>query len=162
VLEAAALYRLAAHNIPAGFIGFRLNAPPRVEVRLQQGTETYIVSLNSKLRTSHLAVTAFGDETVVFEAGQAFAFTAVTDKFTGAGAGASDGAVLSPMPGHILSVAVAEGDVVVKGAALLVMEAMKMEMTLTAPIDGAVTGLTVKPGERVAEGVVLLRLEAKA
>jgi 3-methylcrotonyl-CoA carboxylase alpha subunit len=63
------------------------------------------------------------------------------------------------MPGHILSVAVAEGDVVSKGTALLVMEAMKMEMTLTAPMDGTVTGLTLIPGERVAEGVLLLRLK---
>ena len=77
------------------------------------------------------------------------------------GAGASDGAVLSPMPGHILSVAVAEGDLVAKGAALVVMEAMKMEMSLTAPFDGTVTELAAKTGERVAEGFLLLRLVAK-
>jgi 3-methylcrotonyl-CoA carboxylase alpha subunit len=40
------------------------------------------------------------------------------------------------------------------------MEAMKMEMTLTAPFDGTVVELTAKAGERVAEGVVLLRLVA--
>ena len=39
------------------------------------------------------------------------------------------------------------------------MEAMKMEMTLSAPFNGIVTGLTAKVGERVAEGVLLLRLE---
>jgi biotin carboxyl carrier protein len=56
-------------------------------------------------------------------------------------------------------VAVAEGDVVAKGALLLVMEAMKMEMHLTAPIAGTVTALAAKPAENVAEGSVLLRLK---
>jgi biotin carboxyl carrier protein len=64
------------------------------------------------------------------------------------------------MPGHILSVAVAEGDAVVKGAPLIVMEAMKMEMTLAAPIAGTVTALSAKVADRVAEGVILLRLVA--
>jgi acetyl/propionyl-CoA carboxylase alpha subunit len=96
---------------------------------------------------------------VVFEAGRAFSFTEVTTD-AGAQGAVSDGAVLSPMPGHILSVAVAEGDVVTKGSPLVVMEAMKMEMTLTAPFDGTVVELTAKAGERVAEGVVLLRLVA--
>ena len=97
----------------------------------------------------------------MFEAGRAFAFTEVTTDASAHGAGASDGVVLAPMPGHILSVAVAEGDAVVKGAPLLVMEAMKMEMTLAAPFDGIVTELTAKPAQRVAEGVALLRLHRK-
>jgi acetyl/propionyl-CoA carboxylase alpha subunit len=158
VLQAAAAARLATHNIPESLIGFRLNAPPRVEVRLQQGAETYTISLNPLIRSANLLVATYEGATIVFEHGRAFAFT---DILTGAGresGGASDGAVISPMPGHILSVAVAEGEIVTRGTALLVMEAMKMEMTLTAPIGGVVTGLTVKPGERVAEGVVLLRL----
>jgi len=161
VLEAAAIARVAARKIPAALTGFRLNAPPRVEVRLQQGADIHTVSLGSPLRTSNLSVATYDNATIVFEAGRAFSFTEVTTDASGHGAGVSDGAVLSPMPGHILSVAVAEGDAVVKGAPLVVMEAMKMEMTLAAPIAGTVTGLSVKIGERVAEGVVLLRLSAK-
>jgi 3-methylcrotonyl-CoA carboxylase alpha subunit len=106
-----------------------------------------------------LPTATHGDETIVFEAGRAFAFGEVTADDTGQGAAASDGAVLSPMPGHILSVAVANGDTVRKGAPLLVMEAMKMEMTLTAPCDGIVEDLNASPGARVAEGVLLLRLK---
>jgi propionyl-CoA carboxylase alpha chain/3-methylcrotonyl-CoA carboxylase alpha subunit len=160
VLAAAAGARLAAHKIPAALTGFRLNAAPRGEVRLQLGAETHVVQLHPPLRAQKLSVANYGDETVVFEAGRAFAFCEVTTD-VGAQGAVSDGAVLSPMPGHILSVAVAEGDVVKKGAPLLVMEAMKMEMTLSAPCDGAVTGLTVKAGERVAEGVLLLHLRAE-
>jgi len=159
VLEAAAQSLVAEYNTPAALIGFRLNAPPRLEVRLQHGAETHIVGLHPPLRPSNLAISNDGDETLVFAAGRAYVFTESTiDAATGQ-AGASDGAVLSPMPGHILSVAVAEGDKVTKGTALLVMEAMKMEMTLSAPCDGIVSGLTVTAGERVPEGTLLLRLK---
>ena len=161
VLEAAAIARLAVHKIPAALTGFRLNAAPHVEVRLQQGSEIHEVRLAPPLRAASLSTATYADETVVFEAGRAFAFTEVTTNASTHGTGASDGAVLSPMPGHILAVTAAEGDIVVKGAPLIVMEAMKMEMTLAAPFDGTVTGLTAKTGERVAEGVVLLRLAAK-
>jgi 3-methylcrotonyl-CoA carboxylase alpha subunit len=160
VLEAAAAARLAVHKIPASLTGFRLNAPPHVEVRLQLGAETHLVRLTPPLRATALSIATYGDETVVFEAGRAFAFTEVTTDAAAHGAGVSDGAVLSPMPGHILSVAVADGDVVIKGTPLVVMEAMKMEMTLTAPIDGTIIDLSAKAGERVAEGMVLLRLQA--
>jgi acetyl/propionyl-CoA carboxylase alpha subunit len=160
LLEAAAAARLATYKIPAALMGFRLNAPPRVEVRLQHGAETHIVSLHPPLKPQTLAVATYAGETIVFEAGRAFAFAEVIADARAHGAGASDGAVLSPMPGHILSVAVAAGDAVAKAAPLVVMEAMKMEMILTAPIAGTVTGLTAKPGDRVAEGVVLLRLVA--
>jgi len=160
ILEAAAIARLAAYKTPAALTGFRLNAPPRVEVRLQQGAETHTVRLHPPLKPQSLAVAVYDGTTLVFEAGQAFAFTDVN---ADAGAGATlagDGDVRSPMPGHILSVAVTEGDAVVKGAPLIVMEAMKMEMTLAAPIAGTVTALSAKVADRVAEGVVLLRLVA--
>jgi acetyl/propionyl-CoA carboxylase alpha subunit len=160
VLEAAAIARLAAHDIPPALIGFRLNAAKRVEVRLQQGGETYVIDLHPPLRHQTLTVAQYADETIVFEGGRAFAFTEVTADPGAAGAAAGDGAIRAPMPGHILAVAVAEGDAVAKGAALVVMEAMKMEMTLSAPFNGKVTALAAKVGDRVAEGVVLLRLEA--
>jgi acetyl/propionyl-CoA carboxylase alpha subunit len=161
VLEAAAAVRLATHDIPAALTGFRLNAPPRIEVRLRQGGETHVVKLHPPLQPANLTVGIHNDGMVVFEDGRAFVFSETGASDFGQSGVVSDGAVLAPMPGHILSVAVAEGDVVAKGTTLLVMEAMKMELNLTAPIDGVVTGLTVTRGERVAEGVVLLRLEAK-
>jgi acetyl/propionyl-CoA carboxylase alpha subunit len=161
VLEAAAAARLAAYKIPTPLTGFRLNAPARVEIRLQLGADILDVRLTPPVRRTSLPVVTHGDEIVVFEAGRAFAFTEVTTDLGGHGASLSDGAILSPMPGHILAVAVAEGDGVAKGNALVVMEAMKMEMTLTAPFDGVISELAAKVGERVAEGAVLLRLTAK-
>ncbi|HEY1858431.1 acetyl/propionyl/methylcrotonyl-CoA carboxylase subunit alpha [Acidocella sp.] len=162
VLQAAARARLAAHHTPLGLLGFRLNAAPRVELRLQCGGHRHNIALHPPLPPSSLPTANYGDETVVFDAGRAFAFGEVTADDTGQDTAMSDGAVHAPMPGHILSVAVAAGDTVQRGAPLLVMEAMKMEMTLNAPCDGIVDELNASPGARVAEGVLLLHLKSGA
>jgi 3-methylcrotonyl-CoA carboxylase alpha subunit len=62
------------------------------------------------------------------------------------------------MPGKVLSFAVRTGDRVRQGEVLAVMEAMKMEHTITAPADGRVAELLYAPGDQVAEGAELLRL----
>jgi glutaconyl-CoA/methylmalonyl-CoA decarboxylase subunit gamma len=67
--------------------------------------------------------------------------------------------VSAPMPGSILKVNVAEGDVVTKGQSLLVFEAMKMENDLTAPCDGTVAQVNVKQGGVMAVGDVLIVIE---
>ncbi|MEM8697351.1 MAG: acetyl/propionyl/methylcrotonyl-CoA carboxylase subunit alpha [Pseudomonadota bacterium] len=85
--------------------------------------------------------------------------TAPSGGFVGAGA-ASDGAILSPMPGKIIAVSVAEGDAVVKGDKLVTLEAMKMEHSLTAPFDGTVVELNVETGGQVSEGTLLVQIEA--
>ena len=59
------------------------------------------------------------------------------------------GPVRSPMPGLVLAVKVAEGERVTAGQALVIVEAMKMEHTLTAPIDGVVTELPARAGAQV-------------
>ena len=71
---------------------------------------------------------------------------------------AAGGNLTAPMPGKLLSFAVAVGDKVTAGQALAVMEAMKMEHTVAAPADGTVAELLYAPGDQVAEGVPLLRL----
>ncbi len=77
-----------------------------------------------------------------------------------AGGAASDGSILSPMPGKVVSVSVKAGDTVTKGQTLLVLEAMKMEHALTAPFDGVVAELSAVAGGQVSEGVVLAKLES--
>ena len=72
-----------------------------------------------------------------------------------------EGHFRAPMPGHVLEVRVAEGTPVESGAVLLVLEAMKMEHSLTAPWDGTVKVLSVKPGDRVEEGADLVLLEPR-
>jgi acetyl/propionyl-CoA carboxylase alpha subunit len=162
VLQAAAAAMLKPQKLGAALAGFRLNAPPCIEIRLQHAGETHAVRLTPPLGASILPTATYGDETIVFESGRAFAFADAASDAGVHGPAASDGVILSPMPGHIISVLFAKGDVVTKGAALVVMEAMKMEMTLAAPFAGVIAELNAKAGERVAEGVVLLRLEVES
>jgi biotin carboxyl carrier protein len=56
----------------------------------------------------------------------------------------------APMPGTVLLVHVGDGDAVREGDVLVVLESMKMELSIAAPHDGVVDGLAVAPGDRVA------------
>jgi len=68
------------------------------------------------------------------------------------------GRLTAPMPGKVVSFAVMVGDKVKAGQALAVMEAMKMEHTISAPKDGTVAELLYAPGDQVADGAELLKL----
>ncbi len=73
--------------------------------------------------------------------------------------GAAEGGQLTaPMPGKVIAFLVQPGQAVKLGAPLAVMEAMKMEHTITAPRDGTVKELLYAAGDQVAEGGELLRL----
>ncbi len=65
------------------------------------------------------------------------------------------GSLLAPMPGTVVSLAVEVGAEVAAGQPVLVLEAMKMQHTVSAPHDGVVTELAVRTGEQVAAGAVL-------
>jgi 3-methylcrotonyl-CoA carboxylase alpha subunit len=69
------------------------------------------------------------------------------------------GLLTAPMPGRIVKVMARPGDKVAKGDPLLILEAMKMEHTITAPADGVVKELHYAAGEQVLEGAELARLE---
>ncbi|MCE5233941.1 MAG: biotin carboxylase N-terminal domain-containing protein [Mizugakiibacter sp.] len=75
-----------------------------------------------------------------------------------AGAGDAGDRVVAPMPGRIVLVKAEVGVVVQEGDELLVMEAMKMELTLRAPRGGTVEAVQAAPGEFVEADAVLVRL----
>jgi len=72
---------------------------------------------------------------------------------------AASGELRAPMPGAVRAILVAVGEMVKKGQALALMEAMKMEMKIAAPFDGRVVALTVSAGQTVEREQVLLTLE---
>jgi 3-methylcrotonyl-CoA carboxylase alpha subunit len=69
------------------------------------------------------------------------------------------GGLKAPMPGKVVSLIAGAGDTVAKGAPLLVLEAMKMEHTITAPGNGRVKAFNFAAGDQVAEGVDLVDFE---
>ena len=72
--------------------------------------------------------------------------------------GGSD-ALTAPMPGKIIAVNAKVGDSVRAGDPLIIMEAMKMEMTLEAPRDGVVAEVSAAVDALVSDGEMLLALE---
>ncbi len=74
-----------------------------------------------------------------------------------------DGAVVlrAPMQGTVVSIDANEGDVIVQGQQLVVMEAMKMEHVLTAPVSGVLRQVNAAKGDTVAEGQPLMFIEER-
>ena len=100
------------------------------------------------------------DATVsVFMEGRTYGFN-LPDSLAGAESDQAGGdAIIAPMPGLVKVVSTQVGAQVSKGDALLVLEAMKMEHTLTAPRDGVVAEVLAAVDDQVTDGTLLLALE---
>ncbi len=97
-----------------------------------------------------------GDAVTVLLAGAGHTVR-VIDPLAGPGTEAAGGGrVAAPIPARVTRVMVAVGDAVAKGAALIVVEAMKTEITLVAPAAGVVAEVRAAVGEMVEEGVELV------
>jgi 3-methylcrotonyl-CoA carboxylase alpha subunit len=133
--------------------GFRLNAPP-------QRSATILLD-GAPVSVEGLASYDDGARSVVLsEAGQSWELTLWRVDRIGAG-GAADGSIIAPMPGRVIAVEVAEGELVTKGQKLLTLEAMKMEHVLAASFDGTVVALNIAMGAQVSQGALLVRIEAE-
>jgi acetyl-CoA/propionyl-CoA carboxylase, biotin carboxylase, biotin carboxyl carrier protein len=77
-----------------------------------------------------------------------------------ADAHAHDGEINSPMPGSVVAVTAQAGTSVRDGEVLVVVEAMKMEHSLTSPFDGEVDEVAVRIGDRVAAGQLLVTVRS--
>ncbi len=144
-------------------LGFRLNADSRRNVvvsvngSLVKASFADTTRLENIIRLGHCELR--NGNAIAFQDGFAFLVSEYRPGLAGAGT-ASDGAILSPMPGKIIAVSVADGAAVSKGDKLVTLEAMKMEHSLTAPFDGTVTELNAEEGGQVSEGTLLVQIEA--
>jgi acetyl/propionyl-CoA carboxylase alpha subunit len=84
------------------------------------------------------------------------------ERFPDPAAAVHAGSLLAPMPGTVVRVDVAAGDAVEAGAAMVTIEAMKMEHTVRAPARGTVTEVCVAVGVQVDSGTVLAVVEEEA
>ena len=137
--------------------GLRLQLEDRAEVIRFTGTPEVLDVVWGEQRLR--AQVHVQGETVHVFAGHGATRIVLVDRLAHAGEGLSEyGRLTAPMPGKVVSFAVKAGDRVRKGQALAVMEAMKMEHTISAPADGQVAELLYAPGDQVAEGAELLKL----
>jgi propionyl-CoA carboxylase alpha chain len=104
------------------------------------------------------AVHRVGTEVYVDGGGTSTAFAEVP-RFPPPGAAGHAGSLVAPTPGMVVRVLAAEGDQVTAGQPLVVLEAMKMEHTVTAPVDGTLTALRVAAGEQLATGQIIATVE---
>jgi len=111
------------------------------------------------LRTTATVVVA-GERRHLFGNGRAWQFAAVDPLFHSGEGGGAEGGLLAPMPGKVIALIAAEGATVDKGAPLLILEAMKMEHTITAPTAGTVKAFRFAVGDQVGDGAELVDFEA--
>ncbi|MGQ9889098.1 MAG: biotin/lipoyl-containing protein [Aggregatilineales bacterium] len=151
----------------------------RVELEPQPGGE-WQVTINGRAFSARAAplaeggwlLTLDGGQTLVYAArrgetrhvwagGEAFALTpaeASAARRRGVSAGAGD--LTAQMPGQVVAVLAETGEAVQCGQTLVVLEAMKMEIRVSAPADGVVTRLLVRPGDVVERGQRLVEIAA--
>ncbi|MFG6459330.1 acetyl-CoA carboxylase biotin carboxylase subunit [Roseateles sp. BYS96W] len=123
-------------------------------------THELFLGNGSELQRVRVKTYAQGERVAVFAANGSTVLTEV-DLIAHAGDGAAEGGRLTaPMPGKLIAFLAQAGDTVTKGQPLAVMEAMKMEHTISSPRDGTVAELLFAVGDQVGDGAELLRLEA--
>jgi 3-methylcrotonyl-CoA carboxylase alpha subunit len=137
--------------------GFRANASASRHIDVEIAGKPYLVEMIDASSGQGQAVHV-GFERVLFFNGEAWPFGAPRAQH-GSGDAVGDGAILSPMPGRVVSVLVTPGAEVGKGQRLVVVEAMKMELALVAPFDGIVTQMFAAEGAQVIEGAVLAKID---
>ncbi|MCC0003610.1 MAG: acetyl/propionyl/methylcrotonyl-CoA carboxylase subunit alpha [Methylobacteriaceae bacterium] len=106
------------------------------------------------------AVIAAGPMRHVFLDGRAWRLAAVDPLHVSAEGSGAHGGLLAPMPGKIIAILAEAGAKVDKGAPLLILEAMKMEHTITAPSDGVLKAHHFAVGDAVGDGAELVDFEA--
>jgi 3-methylcrotonyl-CoA carboxylase alpha subunit len=181
VVALAALGALGLHEEAGAFEGFHLWAPLVRTVRMARAGEEIAARVTAlgadafEVRVGEVAhhvergwrlggervpakVVVHGAGVSVFwEDGFHFEIPDPLDR--GGAGGAASGVVEAPMPGLVKAVFARAGEAVVAGQRLAILEAMKMEHTLTAARDGVVAEVLVAAGAQVGAGAAIVRLE---
>ena len=110
------------------------------------------------LRLNATVVVA-GERRYVFLYGRAWPLARVDPLYYSGEGGGQEGGLLAPMPGSVIALLTQVDVLVEKGAPLLILEAMKMEHTLTAPARGRVKSFRFAVGDQVSDGAELVEFE---
>ena len=123
--------------------------------------ENQIRTIVNGHKTSHV-FSAVNGEYTLFNKDTHISFSVVPPSLGEEQNSDSDAALEAPMNGTIVALLVEPNAPVEKGQPILVMEAMKMEHTITAPQDGAVESFFYQPGELVDGGATVLSYQPKS
>ena len=136
--------------------GIRASADGRTIVARSTSDDPQHLQAEIDGRRMQATVIAAGERRHVFVDGRSW--TIFLDEALDAGGADDDhvGGLKAPMPGKVIALVATAGTIVARGAPLLILEAMKMEHTITAPTDGMVDGFRHAPGDQVAEGAELV------
>jgi propionyl-CoA carboxylase alpha chain len=145
-------------------IGLDLTRDARVEVdghpfalEVHRLTESLVDATVADVRRRYQVVVQ--DGSVLVDSVLGSSRFEVVDPLPAPGASGPRGGLTAPMPGLVVRVLAQVGDVVEAGQPLVVLEAMKMEHTITSPHDGTVTGLAVSQGDQVERAAVLAEVQ---
>ncbi|MGH7841193.1 MAG: biotin/lipoyl-containing protein [Candidatus Binataceae bacterium] len=127
-----------------------------LEARFESTADGGLVRLAG--RTARVLAVRHRDSILVAVGPAHFEFTAGAAAGRRRGRGLAAHEIVAPMPGKVLKILVAEGDQVASGAALIVLEAMKMETTLAAESAAVIGKIRVAAGAMVDHGAVLIEL----
>ena len=118
--------------------------------------------IEANLAGRRLTATAVwqGRQLTLLSDGQARHLTLFDQLAAGEADETKDDRLVAPMPGKVVQVLVEAGAEVTTGQPLIVLEAMKMEHTLSAPADGRIAALRYAAGDLVEEGVELVEFAA--
>ena len=108
------------------------------------------------------SVVVAGEKRHVFLDGRSYQLARVDPLYHGGEGQGAEGGLAAPMPGKVIAWLAAPGSQVDKGAPLLILEAMKMEHTITAPSAGTLRGFKFAVGEQVTEGAELVDFEKRS
>ena len=142
---------------------FKLN-DKEFNVELSRGRDGYVLHFEGKaipVGDLPALVVTRGDDVFVHIDGESYQLTYEhpLERLAHQAHGAAEDGLRAPMPGSLVVVHAKPGQKVAKGEALLVMESMKMETTLTAARDGVVAEVHFAPGQTFDRDALLLSLE---
>jgi len=156
---AGEIHALAIHPTSDG--GYRLaNGKPITLLPPDHETPAR-VQVGEAVHDVHIVKT--GDRIWVHLGGRAheILWRGAVDHHAGEPDGVREGVVRAPMPGAVVSVLVEAGDVVSHGAAIMVIESMKLETIIRAPRDGVVQRVNALAGESFERDAVLVEIGAR-
>ncbi len=149
-----ARYRVTLQPLPDGRLRALLD-DREVMVRAQPLDGGWLLEIEGQQARVYCA--ARGGERFVAVQGEVYTLTAAETRRRVGGHGAGD--LTAQMPGQVRELLICAGDSVTRGQTLLLLEAMKMEIRVTAPADGRVKRVLVQAGSIVDRGQRLVEME---